>query len=76
MSYLDNYYFNKPKPMPEVVAASFEPIGDWFANDRRGPSGVRKIMRFMHDELLVAIRTHHGTVTRPSTPARHRAGLV
>jgi hypothetical protein len=60
VSYLDNYYFNKPKPMPEVVAASFETIGDWFAKDRRGPSDVRKIMRFMHDVLPVAIRTHLG----------------
>jgi hypothetical protein len=34
VSYLDNYYFNKPKSMPEVDAASFETIGDWFAKDR------------------------------------------
>jgi hypothetical protein len=35
VSYLDNYYFNKPCPMPQADAASFETIGDWFAKDRQ-----------------------------------------
>jgi hypothetical protein len=35
VSYLDDYYFNKPQPMPEADAASFQSVGDWFAKDRR-----------------------------------------
>jgi hypothetical protein len=34
VAYLDNYYFDKPKPIPQADAATFQQIERWFARDK------------------------------------------
>jgi hypothetical protein len=34
VAYLDGYYFEKPKPIPEANSATFEQISDWFGRDK------------------------------------------
>ena len=34
VAYLDGIFFHKSKPIPEADAATFEPIGHWFARDK------------------------------------------
>jgi hypothetical protein len=69
VSYLDNYFFNKPQAMPGADAASFQSIGDWFAKDRRHVYFLHRVVEGADPESFAVLGGYNAHWAKDETRA-------
>jgi hypothetical protein len=71
VAYLDDYYFEEPKPMPEAHAATFEQIHRWFARDKDRVYFLHNVVEGADPGTFTVLGGYSNTWTKDRARAYH-----